>query len=138
MPTLQLNTDLRKKILSAAKESCPSECCGLLEGIETEDGWGVLAVHPARNLADNPARHFLIDPQTHFEVLRSLRGTERRIIGCFHSHPNGLAAPSAKDREEAIESGFIWIVAAGDGQEDFTLKAYLFTGAEFAPVPLRD
>src|SRR2546423_4456005 len=91
-------------ILRAAAARYPAECCGLLEGAVASDGWQVRAVHETANLADDPRRRFLIDPQRQIELLRWLRGSAQTLIGCFHSHPNGPAEPSATDRAQAIES----------------------------------
>ena len=140
MRILYLASHMRDEIIAAAQEAFPRECCGMIEGVAVEDGWRVLAIHPARNVADDPERKFLIDPQTHFELLRALRGTDRRIIGCFHSHPNGRAIPSAADRAGAIEPDFVWLVAAGTRESGFVLGAYLFAEQErdFVPLTLHD
>jgi proteasome lid subunit RPN8/RPN11 len=110
MRTLIIGADLIEAIGAAAKRSYPSECCGLIEGVATKDGWRAVAIHEARNLAADPARRFLIDPDIQFRLLRALRGTERSIIGCFHSHPDGSAHPSEYDRASASEDGFLWLV----------------------------
>ena len=123
-------------ILAAARARFPSECCGLLEGTLTREGWVVCAIHETGNLADDPERHFLIDPQAQIELLRRLRGTERRVIGCFHSHPRGRAEPSLTDLSGATETDFLWLIAGGTPDE-FVLGAYLFTGDGFEAVDLQ-
>jgi proteasome lid subunit RPN8/RPN11 len=122
-------------MLHAAAARFPHECCGLLEGTATNDGWRIFAVHETRNLADDARRRFLIDPQQQIELLRALRGTTRDIIGCFHSHPNGPSQPSATDLAQAMEPDFVWIIASG-AAGNFRLNAYLFTGATFTPLHL--
>ena len=68
--------------------------------------------------------------------MRRLRDTNTRIIGCFHSHPNGDPSPSATDRAEAYESGFVYLIAAGAG-DVLELKAYLFEESRgFGPLTL--
>ena len=117
----------------------PLECCGLIEGTRIEGGWRAAALHQAANLAEDPARHFLIDPQTQFDLMRALRAGENRIIGCFHSHPDGPPEPSATDRASAYEDDFLWLIAAGSAQSGFTLQAYVFSEATgFARVDLRE
>ncbi len=135
---LHLSQELREEIQFAANAAFPDECCGLIEGFSTADTWHAVAVHRARNLAENPAVRFLVDPQLHFELLRRLRGTERRIIGCFHSHPNGLSAPSENDRAMAIEPNFVWLIAAGTSAEQFSLNAFVFDerSRDFVPLDL--
>ena len=125
---LHLSDELAAAVLQAAARAYPNEACGLIEGIDTADGWRALAIHEAANVAGDPARRFLIDPEIQFALLRKLRGSERRIIGCFHSHPNGRAEPSATDSDNAYESDFLYLIAAGT-HDVFELKAYLFTDA---------
>jgi desampylase len=108
---------LRAAILAEARAAHPNECCGLIEG----DGARLAAIHPARNLAEAPDR-FLIDPALQFRLQRE----GRRIVGCYHSHPDGVARPSARDAQEASEAGFIWLIAAGE-----TLAGFVWDGAAF-------
>ena len=133
---LHLPDELAARVLLAASRAFPNECCGLIEGTDAPDGWRALAIHEAKNIAEDPERRFLIDPQAQFDLIRRLRDTNTRIIGCFHSHPNGDPAPSAADRAEAYESDFLYLIAAGTA-DMFTLKAYLFTEpAGFSPVTI--
>ena len=139
MRVLHIAKHLSDLILAAARDAFPNECCGLIEGVAQDEGWRALALHPARNLASNPEAEFLVDPQTQFDLLHRLRGTERRIIGCFHSHPNGDAAPSDTDRAGALEPDFVWVIAAGNPQCGFALNAFLVGPVnEFLPLALRD
>ena len=123
-------------MLMAASRAYPNECCGLIEGADAADGLRATALHEAKNIADDPRRRFLIDPQVQFDLMRRLRGAGTRIIGCFHSHPDGEAAPSATDRAEAYENEFLYLIAGGS-PDVFTLKAYLFTDSVgFMPVTI--
>ena len=134
---LHLSDEFAASILVAAARAYPNECCGLIEGVNTAAGWRALAVHEAANLSPEPKCRFLIDPQVQFDLMRKLRGSERAIIGCFHSHPGGEAVPSTTDRAEAYESGFLYLIAGGSGEMGFTLKAHLFDEARgFTPVEI--
>jgi proteasome lid subunit RPN8/RPN11 len=124
---LHLSDELAAKMLGTAARAFPLECCGLIEGIRIKGGWRATALHEAANLAEDPARRFLIDPQRQFDLIRALRGRETRIIGCFHSHPEGPALPSATDRAQALEDDFLWLIAGGSAESGFTLQAYVFT-----------
>ncbi|HXJ01783.1 MAG TPA: M67 family metallopeptidase [Micropepsaceae bacterium] len=135
---LHLDDALAAAMLGAASRAYPAECCGLIEGDDAPDGWQARAVHETANLADDPSRHFLIDPQAQFDLLRALRGSARRIIGCFHSHPGGVAEPSATDRANAFESDFLWLIAGGSPDGGLTLRAFHFReGNGFSPIALR-
>lgn len=123
---LHLDDELAARILLAAARSHPDECCGLIEGVDTEDGWRATAIHEAANVAEEPRRRFLIDPQAQFALMRDLRGTERRLIGCYHSHPGGEAMPSATDRANAYEAGFLYVIAGGN-PDILDLRAYMYS-----------
>jgi proteasome lid subunit RPN8/RPN11 len=127
---LVLAEDLRARIAHEASEAFPRECCGLIEG--RRDGTHAIAtaLHATRNIAADNDR-FEIDPAQHIALLRKLRGTDRAIIGCYHSHPNGRAEPSAHDRAAASETGFIWLIQAAD------LCGFIWTGVDFSEVTLR-
>jgi proteasome lid subunit RPN8/RPN11 len=131
---LEISETLIGNILAAATRAHPKECCGLIEGMRTKNGWRALALHETKNLAVNGAREFLIDPEAQFRLLHGLRGTGREIIGCFHSHPNSSAAPSATDRASAGEDGFLWLIAGGSEE----IAAFVYREQEkiFSPVSL--
>jgi proteasome lid subunit RPN8/RPN11 len=136
---LHLSGELAAQVLSAAARTHPLECCGLIEGTNTDDGWRALTVHETANVAEDASRHFLIDPQAQFDLLRTLRGSSRRIIGCFHSHPDSGPEPSATDRANAEEFDFLWLIAGGSPNIEFTLRGYHFLkGTGFCPIVLRD
>ena len=121
---------LRATILTWARLDHPQECCGLLEGQRGENSYCVTVLHPSRNLSQGLAR-FEIDPLTHIKAqkLARLRGSE--IIGCYHSHPNGRAEPSATDLAGAGAEDFLWLIAAGEDLNAFVYLRGRFTGAEW-------
>ena len=134
---LHLSDEMAAQILLAAGRAYPSECCGLITGVDAEDGWHALTVHETANIAQEPERHFIIDPQAQFDLLRKLHASRDRVLGCFHSHPDGAAQPSATDRANAYENDFLWLIAGGSPHTGFTLGAYHFhddTG--FSPIAL--
>ena len=98
-------------IRNAAAAAYPDECCGLLVG-EGDATVTVTGVVPAANIADDPRRAFAIDPQAQFDLLRATRDQTRRVIGHYHSHPDGEAAPSAHDLAMAHDPSALWLVVA--------------------------
>lgn len=125
-------------IQAEAEKAYPAECCGLLVG--RDDGAAIVDVTevvPTENHADDPHR-FLIDPQVQFDWMRTLRGTDRRIVGHYHSHPNGQPQPSEYDGEMAHEVGQVWlIVAVEDGAVGDT-RAFVSQAEslKFTEIPL--
>jgi proteasome lid subunit RPN8/RPN11 len=109
---------LRARIQELAQAAAPRECCGLLEGMRDGEIFRVTALHPARNTAVDTDR-FEIAPGDHFAALRAARTTGQGIIGCYHSHPGGVAQPSAADLAGAQQDGFVWLIANAESLNAF-------------------
>ena len=88
----------------------PHEACGILLG---EGEWITQAIATA-NVHPNPQTHFEIDPQALIDAHRAARAGGPDVIGYYHSHPAGEAAPSATDRACARGDGKVWAIVAGD------------------------
>ena len=121
---------LRVQILREAGSAHPRECCGLIEGEREAENFRITALHPARNLADE-ADKFEIDPRDQFAAYRCARAQARAIIGCYHSHPNGCAQPSAADLAGAGEENFLWLIASNEDVNAFVYLDGRFTGADW-------
>ncbi|MDG6078020.1 M67 family peptidase [Erythrobacter litoralis] len=105
---------ITEKILSAmlheANRVHPNECCGILVG---EPG-RITGAIPAGNVHPLPQTQFEIDPQALIDAHRAARGGGPQVVGYYHSHPNGLARPSATDAQRAADDRAVWaIIAAG-------------------------
>jgi proteasome lid subunit RPN8/RPN11 len=96
-------------MLDAAAAAMPSEACGLLLGA----GDRIERATIAANVASDRARRFEIDPAHLFAAHRAARGGGGTILGYWHSHPSGLAEPSATDAAMADADGRIWVIVAG-------------------------
>jgi proteasome lid subunit RPN8/RPN11 len=99
---------LLDQICRDAAVSPTHEICGLLLGDERR----VDAIVPTANVAADPARWFEIDPAALFAALRAERAGGPRVIGHYHSHPNGSAEPSPRDAA-AAEPGKLWLIVGG-------------------------
>ncbi|MEP3050313.1 MAG: M67 family metallopeptidase [Erythrobacter sp.] len=105
--TIEVSRDVMLAMGRLARKTLPLEACGILTGsgdhitglIETDN------VHPA------PSTHFEIDPQALIDAHREARQGGPPIIGYFHSHPVGLAQPSAMDKLMSAGDGMIWAIA---------------------------
>lgn len=84
------------------------EVCGLLFGTANEISHALATA----NVAADPATRFEIDPRALFAALRAERAGGPRLIGHYHSHPDGRATPSPRD-VEAAEPGKLWLILGG-------------------------
>ncbi len=113
---------LLDQIRAHAAEAPDEEVCGLLFG----DVNMIDAAQPATNIADDRRHRFELDPATLFAAHRAARAGGPGIVGHYHSHPNGVARPSARDAADA-EPGSLWLILAGP-------EALLFEAVEAGPI----
>jgi proteasome lid subunit RPN8/RPN11 len=98
-------------LLAEAARVRPEECCGLLLG-----GPGTIEeARPAANVAAERLRRFEIDPQALVDAHRAARSGGAQVVGYYHSHPSGPAAPSETDRALAAGDGSVWAIIGESG-----------------------
>lgn len=107
---LELTGGLLDALKRSAANAHPRECCGVLLG----EGRRITALLPASNVHPQPETHFEIDPQVLIDAHRAARQGGAQVAGYYHSHPNGLAGPSAADWTQAAHDGSVWAIVADD------------------------
>ena len=122
---LRVTREALDRLQAEARASATKECCGLLLG----DG-AVEEARPAANVAADPRRRFEIDPRALVDAHRTAREGGPAVIGYYHSHPTGPAAPSDTDRAMAAGDGMVWAIVAGGG-----VTFWRDDGDGFAPLP---
>lgn len=124
---IQVSSGVLESIQFLADYAQPRECCGILFGTGNRIDTYLSAdnVHPA------PETHFEIDPAALIEAYRAEREGGPQVVGYYHSHPTGDAAPSATDRQRAAHDGKVWAIIAGgvvrffrDGEDRFEPLSY--------------
>ncbi len=101
-PVIVVTHEHRRRMIAHALAEYPSECCGLLIGTVRGSRNTVEHVVPCENVHPGHRQtRFQIDPHTLFEAIRAARAAGRQMIGFYHSHPNGSAAPSRYDQRTA-------------------------------------
>ena len=126
MDAIQLREAVREEILAHARAEAPRECCGLLVG----DGTLVDECVRSVNVDPNPNR-YEIDARLHVATNRRLRGSSRRVIGVYHSHPHSAAVPSHTDFVEAYYPDFVWVIVSLAVPESEAVAAYRLTPSGF-------
>lgn len=133
-----------RQIADAAEAAYPGECCGLLVG-RTHPNSTIEAVraHPAANLGKQPNR-FEIDPRLWVDLSRALGRGPLKVVGLYHSHPDGPAQPSAIDLEAAWGEELVWLIVSVSGGGEGSAQAVQATahildhgGRQFRELPLR-
>ena len=129
---LHLSSNDQKQLLHWSADAGQNECCGVLRGRDRK----VIAVQWAANVAADPSQNFEIDPAALIAVHKDARAGGVPLLGYFHSHPNGLARPSASDIAQAAPDGLIWLIIAGGTVTAWQPNAIGAHVTGFTPVPL--
>lgn len=107
---ISISRALLDAVLADARLSSDVERCGLLLGSDA----AVLAYIPAANLHPQPERHFELDPAVQIAAERAARSGALAVLGHYHSHPNGVAQPSATDAWAANADGRLWLIVTAN------------------------
>ncbi|WP_322963324.1 M67 family metallopeptidase [Sphingomonas fuzhouensis] len=130
--TVTISSDMLNVIRAAAAASPGAEVCGLLLG----EGDMVVEARPCANVSDEPWHRFEIDPVALIAAHRAARGGGPAVIGHYHSHPSGLAQPSARDAADAAPDGTIWLIAGGQAVTAWRAVATGRRHGRFDPLDL--
>mgnify|MGYP002624151978 CR=1 FL=1 len=111
-----MSVDLNKKsveqMTASARNAYPHECCGILIGVEGENGSVLIdSARAASNWVpdEKAGRHFKIDPMFLYGVEQEIEGSGREIVGFYHSHPDCRAVPSDEDAENMVP-GLVYVI----------------------------
>lgn len=131
--TVFLAAGVVEAIVEHARREAPRECCGLLVG----EGSRIDESVPAENVAAGRTR-YLVNPSDHIDLNRRLRGTERAVVGVYHSHPDSRPEPSPTDIAEAHYPEFLHIIVSLIGDPQARVRGYRISSGRAAPVVLQD
>lgn len=129
LASIRLPAAWRDDLRAAAAATAPEEACGLILG--RAEGWLADELVACANVAEAPRREFEIDPAALLHWYKTLRGSDRAVIGVYHSHPTGNPAPSATDARRAWDKELVWLIVADD-----EIAAWRPTEDGFAPLHL--
>lgn len=119
------DTRLSEQLVALARTRTPEEACGLLLG----RGGAILEVVSLDNCAPQPAVQYCLDPLAYMHTERAANRRGLDVVGVWHSHPDGDAAPSEADRLAAWP-GWLYVIV-GLGGSAAEVRAWRLRGARF-------
>lgn len=96
--TTDTQADPLADAVAHARASLPAEACGFL--LAPDDGAAIVATLRAHNHAAAPDR-FAMAPLALVAAAATASARGLRVVGVYHSHPQGEPTPSAADTEAA-------------------------------------
>ena len=111
MSVLQMPKSIYDAIRSHGEGTYPHECCGVLLGHSTAEGWEVTsAVRAGNTRTDSAHNRYHIAPVELVKIQREATKQGLDIAGFYHSHPDHPAQWSPTDFAEAHWIGCSYVI----------------------------
>lgn len=93
----------------------------------------ILRPYALRNEAADPQRRYAAAPADLFEAMREMRSRREKLVGIYHSHPQGPSHPSGTDIDLAFypDAVHLIITPAGSEAELASIAAFMIDGGNF-------
>lgn len=99
-----------EKIYHHALKERPDEACGLIAGIDREDGVREIKEIYLLENVDHTNEHFTISPKDHLATIKDIRAKGLVPLGNWHSHPESPSRPSEEDKRLANDSKASYLI----------------------------
>lgn len=112
------------KIYEHAMACLPEEACGLVAGVESEEGVReIKKVYLLTNI-DHTNEHFSIDPREQLSAVKDMRAKGLKPLGNWHSHPESPSRPSEEDKRLAADSEATYLILSLMEEDKPVLNAF--------------
>ena len=112
------------KIYEHALSVRPEEACGLIAGVDNEDGVReIRKVYILTNI-DHTNEHFTIDPKDQLATIKDIRANGLKPLGNWHSHPESPSRPSEEDKRLANDSNASYLILSLQEEGNPVLNAF--------------
>lgn len=119
-----------EKIYEHALSVAPDEACGLIAGIDREDGVReIKKVYILENI-DHTNEHFSIDPREQLKAVKDMRSEGLVPLGNWHSHPETPSRPSEEDKRLANDSKASYLILSLAEEGNPVLNAFHIEGEQ--------
>ncbi|MBR6228635.1 MAG: M67 family metallopeptidase [Eubacterium sp.] len=110
MRKITIKKDDVNRIIEHAKNRLPDEACGLIGGIDNEDGVREIRKVYLLTNTDHSREHFSIDPKEQLQAVKDMRSEGIKPLGNWHSHPESPSRSSDEDIRLAVDSEASYLI----------------------------
>ena len=122
---MRIRRDVLDEVIDHARDSRPSECCGILLADTVAPDVVSRAMLAANVEKECPERAYALGHEAHLDAVKAEASGEAVIAGYYHSHPFGTPRPSSRDAADAVEGLKYVIVGFPEGRIDVTVWEWL-------------
>ena len=121
MAVIQLRREHLEAMIDHARESAPSECCGLIGGVSKTKA---STLYRLRNVTSEPEVRYEAAPEDLFTAQRQMRERGEDLLAIYHSHPRAAdPSPSETDVQLAYYPSATYLII-GLGGTGPVVKAF--------------
>ena len=112
------------KIIAYARKELPDEACGMIAGIDHDDGTREIKEVYLMTNVDHTNEHFSMDPQEQLKVIKDIRSRGYRLLGNWHSHPESPSRSSREDIRLAFDRKVSYLILSLMDRENPVLHSF--------------
>ena len=129
--TITLSHDIKHRMIDHAQRELPDECCGVLLGKNS-----IVRIVPMKSTPAAPDSYFM-DPEQQVAVFTEMESRGEKLIGIYHSHPEGPPEPSGMDLQLAFHPEAVYFIISLEDKDRPEIKAFVLENGEFKEVLLK-
>lgn len=119
-----------EKIYRHALKERPDEACGLIAGIDREDGVREIKEVYLLENTDHTNEHFTISPMDQLKTIKDIRSKGWLPLGNWHSHPESPSRPSEEDKRLANDVKASYLILSLMEEGNPVLNAFHVEGEQ--------
>jgi proteasome lid subunit RPN8/RPN11 len=124
--------DLIDAMVAHAREAPPTECCGLVGGIDGE----ATEVIRVENAAASPLRYEM-DPKAQYDAYKAIEDAGHQLLAIYHSHTKSAAYPSQTDVNQAVAwPDQVYVIVSLEDRDAPDVKAYWLKDLKIADAEI--
>ena len=116
------------RITEYAISQQPDEACGLIGGVDREDGVREIRKVYLLTNTDHTNEHFTIDPREQLVAVKDMRANGLIPLGNWHSHPETPSRPSEEDKRLAYDKTASYMILSLMDSSDPVLNSFHIEG----------
>jgi len=129
---IAIDSSCLERLAVLAQAAYPEEGCGVLLGC----GQRMSEVWPLTNIAAQARDHYEFDPLEYLAAERRADAAGLRVMGVWHSHPDGTPEPSATDLRAAWP-GWSYIIVATSAAGIAGIRSWRLQAERFVEEVIR-
>ena len=111
-------------MINHAFEDLPNEACGLIAGIDRDDGVREIKKVSLLTNIDHTNEQLTIDPKEHLQSIKDMRANGLQPLGNWHSHPETPSRSSEEDIRLAVDSKATYMILSLMDRSNPVLNAF--------------